>query len=309
MADVEHILTDADSVQTLAALYYNDASRWKEIVDYNQLEYPYIISTSTAELYAASGYVTLTRELALSDLTVFKGSSFGSKINAEGIQKLYEVVEDTMIPTGQTSGYILVRSNVIGTYGNTIANSIRQVVDLKTNLGGFVGVVSVNNDNAFTNGSDARVKMTGQSLFIPLDAATSANVADNSDTFINLFGGTDLKLGDDLDIVDDGFGDIGTSVGMDNIMQAVKHRLMTEAGTIVQHPDYGTRLASLIGQAQLPYVNKLIEFNIYEALSFEDRVSSALVNSIEIVETSIYLDLTVEINKQGSFTQKLKLDF
>ena len=40
---IEHVLTDIDSLQSLALTYYGDAARGGEIADYNKLSYPYIL--------------------------------------------------------------------------------------------------------------------------------------------------------------------------------------------------------------------------------------------------------------------------
>jgi hypothetical protein len=58
----------------------------------------------------------------------------------------------------------------------------------------------------------------------------------------------------------------------------------------------------------MPYINKLMELDIEEALSYEDRISSYTVNAVEIQGTSIVVDLTLEINKVGE-NFRLQLDF
>jgi phage baseplate assembly protein W len=306
---IEHVLTDVDSVHTLAVHYFNDATRWTDIVDYNGLEYPYIVTDpDDINDLSASGYIQLTRDVAMSDLTVYAGSTLGTKVNNQGIQKIYAVTEDTVIKTGQTTGYVYVRCVVPGIFGNVIANDVTEIVSLQTSLGQYLGNVTITNLSPFDNGVDAKVLTTGQSIYIPITEDASITTVTNTDTFLNVLGGTDFSLDSDFCLTDDGFGDIGVVVGLDNITQAVKHRLMTEAGSLSQNPEYGTRVAELIGSAQLPYINRLIEFDIKEALSYEDRVTNVVINSLTTDGTSVWVDLTLEINKQGT-TVNLQLDF
>jgi phage baseplate assembly protein W len=305
---IEHVITDADTIQSLAVRYFNDVNRWKDIVDYNGLEYPYIV-TDRLEIdkLSSSGYILLTREMSTSDLTIYAGSTVGTRLDNQGIQKIYAVSEDTVIRAGESSGYVYVRCVVPGGFGNTVANSITEVIDLKTSLGQYLGPVTITNPAPFDNGVNAIVRVTGEAIYIPLNEDASSTI-NNVDTFLNILGGSDLALDDDLCLTDDGFGDVGVKIGLDNITQAVKHRLMTEAGSLPQHVEYGTRIPELIGNAQLPYINKLIEFDIREALAYEDRVTNVVVSSITTDGTSVWVDLNLEINKQGT-NVKLQLDF
>jgi len=304
---IEHILTDADTPQSLALKYGVD---WKTIVDYNSLEYPYFLDSKEAyEKLYASGYLTVTRELYQSDLIFYKGSQFATKIDAQGIRKIYEVVEDTTIPAGQATGYVFVRCVNFGTFGNTIAHSITQPYKLHTSVGQYISTLTITNELPFDNGTDATVKFTGQAIYIPSEGDdTDVQLISNVDTYLNMLGGEDFELAEDGDMTEDDFGDIGTKIGLENIKQAIKHRLMSERGSLPHHPEYGTRLHELIGKAQMPYINKLMELDIEEALSYEDRISSYTVNAVEVQGTSILVDLTLEINKVGE-NFRLQLDF
>lgn len=304
---VEHIISDVDTIQTIAVRYFNDVTKWKDIVDFNKLEYPYIVTDAEAlDSLKASGYLTFTRIIASADIVIFQGSLIGTKVDTQGIQKTYAVTEDTTIPTGDTVGYVYVRCTTPGSFGNTVANSISDIIDLNTSIGQFIGDLTVINETSFNNGVSANVKMTGQSLYIPINENVS-NTVTNVDNYVNQLGGEDLGLDDEGFLTYDVFGDIGSFVGLDNIMQAVKHRLVTESGSLVQHPEYGTKVVELIGSAQLPYIDKLIEFDIYEALAYEDRVTDVVINSITTDGTAGYIDLNLSINKQGT-NMKLKLD-
>lgn len=306
---IEHIVTDADTIQSLAYTYFGDAKRWAEIADYNGLEYPYLV-TSEEGRYAlhASGYLTLTRELYSTSLTVYKGSIFATKVNSQGVQRLYVAVEDTVIPAGAATGYIFVRCTVYGTFGNTIAHSIDQMYKVETSLGSSLSAVKIDNAVAFDSGTDATVKITGEPVYIPTADSESVQVITNVGSYLTLLGGEDIALAPDGDLAEESMGDIGTFAGIDNIRQAVETRLSTERGSLPHHPEYGTRMHELVGMANAPYITKMMELDIHESLSYEDRIDGVSILSIETVGTTVFTTLSVQINKTTD-TIALQLDF
>ncbi len=307
---IEHKIVDTDTIQSIAYQYLGDAKRWIEIAEYNSLEYPYILDTKEAyeQLYA-NGYLTITRSLFTSSVVVYKGSQFSTKINSSGIRKVYEVTEDTILPAGEPVGYVHVRCINYGTFGNTIAGTIREARRLNTSVGSNVGDFTVTNEQPFNNGTNATVKFTGQVIYIPAsEGEEDAQIMSNLDTYLTLLGGEDLALTIDGDLTDDGFGDLATKVGLNNIKEAVKHRFMTERGSIGHHPQYGSNLAELIGRPHTPYLDKLIELDIYETLSYEDRISSVRIIHSEVRGTSIYIKLALTVQTVTE-TVELQLDF
>ena len=287
---IEHILTDFDTIHNLAARY---GVSWQDIVDYNGLEYPYILDSKEAyEKLFASGYVRVTRDHYQSALTIYKGSQFSTKVDNHGIRKTYEAVEDTIIPAGQQTGYIYVRCINYGTFGNTIAHSIVEPYRVLTNLGLYTQL-TVTNEEPFLNGTDAKVKFTGQSIFIPVE--TDVQITANTEDFLEALGGEDLYLTEDGDLTDDGSGDLASVSGLQNIVQAIKNRFMEEVGAFPHHPEYPPGIHERIGRPMTPYVERLIEIDIHSSLAYEDRIDSVEVRSIVIEGTTIYLDLDLHI--------------
>lgn len=304
---IEHILSDADTIQGLGVTYNVP---WETIVEYNSLEYPYTLTSLAAyqELYA-SGYIMVTRALYTSALTFYAGSTFATDVDSQGIQRTYALVEDTVIPAGVPTGYLYVRCTNFGSFGNTIPNSITQAVSVNTNLGLYVSNLVVTNQLALTNGTDATVRITGQAVYIPTsEDDDTLVVASSAENYITKLGGEDYALTADGDLTDDGYGDIGSVAGMDNIQQSVNHRLTTRRGSITQHPEYGSRLHELIGKAQAPYIKNLLELDVHETLLYDDRITEVTVNSITIVGTALYIDLSVTVqNTQDNFKLALNL--
>ncbi|AKG37828.1 hypothetical protein VK70_17210 [Paenibacillus durus ATCC 35681] len=99
----------------------------------------------------------------------------------------------------------------------------------------------------------------------------------------------------DGDLIDDGLGDWESVSGLENIQQAISHRLVTRRGSLTQHPTYGSRLHELIGQPQIPYIRRLIELDIQETLLDEERIEAVAINSVSIRNTIIDVLLVVTV--------------
>ncbi len=282
---IEHTLNDADTIQGLSVLYNVS---WQDIADYNNLEYPYTMTSRQAyyELYAG-GYVRISRVQTNSELIIAAGGQFQTETDAQGIQKTYELIETATLATGIAEGYFYVRSLVPGSYGNTIAGSIIIVGNIQTNSM-YSNPITVTNPQPFTSGKDARVRLTGQVIYID-DANQTAKQPSSS--YIEELGGIDLVTMPDDDITY-GAGDWDVVTGSENIQQAANHRLTTRRGSITQHPTYGSRLHELIGIAQAPYVQKLIELDVIETLMNDERIDTVTVNSIEVDVTAIRVDIS-----------------
>ncbi|MGF6354080.1 phage baseplate assembly protein W [Paenibacillus sp. 4624] len=282
---IEHVLNDADTIQGLSVLYNVP---WQQIADYNDLEYPYTMTSREAyyTLYA-DGYLLIRRQSAAQPLTLYAGSLFMTDIDSQGIQKIYELVEDVTLAAGVAEGYLYVRSQLPGSFGNTIAGSI--VLSGVVRSSAEPGSLSITNLKPFTNGKDAKVRLTGQIVYINIgtELATAPN--------LEAFGGTDLKMTSDGDLSDDGTGDWGALTGIDNIKQAVSHRLVTRRGSLTQHPAYGSRLHELIGLAEAPYIRQLVELDIHETLGDEDRIDGVTVDSVIVQRTLMYISLTIGV--------------
>lgn len=283
---IEHVLNDADTIQGLAVLYN---VKWQDIADYNQLEYPYTMTSRQAyyELFAG-GYIKISRDQVQQALTIYAGSQFVTEQDAQGIQKQYELTEDATLAAGLAEGYFYVRCTTAGSFGNAIAGSIIGIGSIQSNIS--YGQLTITNPDPFSNGKDAKVRLTGQVIYIDdSDQITQQP----SVSYIQELAGTDLLFTPDGDLIDDGSGDWDSVSGSGNIQQSANNRLVTRRGSLTQHPTYGSRLHELIGIAQAPYVKKLIELDVIETLLDDERIESVVVNFIEVTQTSIYVDITI----------------
>ena len=71
-------------------------------------------------------------------------------------------------------------------------------------------------------------------------------------------------------------GDLGVVEGVDNLAQALLVRLNTPAGDLagLGHPEYGSRLAELIGQENTVITRTLVRLFVLDAVRREPRVGS-----------------------------------
>lgn len=291
---VEHILMQSDSLHTLAEQYMNDPSRWLEIAEYNGLTEPYIV-TDIVDKYSNFGstYLKVTRATFSNDLELPAGWQFKTlPAILGGMVRYYEVSEDTLLPAGQSFGYVHVRCTVAGTFGNLPANSITEVSEVHADSD--VRFTAITNEDAITNGRDYRVLTVGDSIYIPTEGTLYA-IPKSMTSMTDLVGGEDLALyppnGYGRSFEADSFGDLASISGLENIVQAINDRLTTEKGDLPLHPSYGTNIASIIGKPYMPYTKKMIELEIYEALSYEDRIENVRVTQVDVQGTTVKVEV------------------
>lgn len=314
---VQHVIQDTDTLQSIAQTYLNNPTRYFEIIDYNKLDYPYIVTDKNElEGFFASGYLRVNRASSINAVTLRAGSLFATNPTiSESVVKTFIVVEDTVLPAGNPSPYVFVRSTVSGSAGNILSGAITQVVNVVTV--GQLSIESITNETAFVSGRDVNVKVMGDVLFIPSETATTVlpNTVRTLLDYIEDLGQIDFILGSSTDWVFEvnNGGDINAVSGLDNMIQAISSRLMTERGEYPLHPEYGTNIPTLIGQPNLPYVRKLIELEILDALAYEDRIEEVNVSSVTVDGTSVYAEVTFKPAGLGTNvswqTLRLTLDY
>ncbi len=79
---------------------------------------------------------------------------------------------------------------------------------------------------------------------------------------------------DSVDLVASASGDLETVSGRANLAQAIINRLFTRKGELAKlgHPNYGSRLYTLIGEFNNTRIRGLAEIYIREALAQEPRI-------------------------------------
>lgn len=108
--------------------------------------------------------------------------------------------------------------------------------------------------------SGKNVKTYGQNIIIPIKEETrERKLTDGASQEDSIFG-IDLRLTPSQDISNvirnldvwgeftDDLGDISISRGLQNLKQALIHRLMTIRGELPLHPDYGCNIKKMVGK-------------------------------------------------------------
>ena len=109
--------------------------------------------------------------------------------------------------------------------------------------------------------------------------------------------GTDLAFTYDgvASDINSGTSDIATITGMDNLYQAIQHRLLTPMGSLKLHPTYGSRLKTLLGKGSNQVVEMLVKMMISESLQYEERIALVQNVSAKFSRTSQTMYVDVEI--------------
>lgn len=141
------------------------------------------------------------------------------------------------------------------------------------------------------------VLLTGSTLLVPASQSTDALSTNPDELF-----GSDICLNDGKFVFSD--GDLATSSGEKNIVQAIRHRLSTEKQALLYHPTYGCYTHMLRGRGNGPITVQLAAFYARSALLEDPRVADVVKCTAEAVGDQLRIDADVApiAGKQISFT-------
>jgi len=108
------------------------------------------------------------------------------------------------------------------------------------------------------------------------------------------FGSDDADLGYDKVDLDVGSDDLETVSGLDNLVQALRLRLLVGLGELrpLGHPRYGSRVHELIGELRIPANRELLRRYVRKTLMGDPRVEK--VSNVDIeVKGEGYGDFTI----------------
>lgn len=304
---IRHQITDTDTVEYLALQYLGDVTKWRDIVDYNNLVYPYLSPNNDDKMKVfANGYVHVKRDVATQPISIRAGWTFktGRNIMSTAL-KTFQVINDHTMAAGETDAYLYVRAIVPGVQGNVSSNTITELGQEFIDNG--IAYLTVTNENPIVNGVEGFIRTTGEYIFIPTDEdITTLQQHGTGFTYSEMeyFYGSDLRTDALNDLIfDDTSGDVQTINYTDNVAQAVNRRFTTEKGDMLSDFTFGNGIADIIADTKLPLDAKqrLIELDILEALNYEDRVQDPVVNSITIDQLNrcCYVDVTMTVVKLG----------
>lgn len=115
--------------------------------------------------------------------------------------------------------------------------------------------------------ADSGVIVTGQFLRVPAAVALVSVESQPSEVF-----GRDIGLSSGRIGVAD--GDFAVAGGLDNLRQALRHRVITDRGELTFHLEYGSLLRTLLGTVSVPTVALLAARYARAAVLADARIST-----------------------------------
>ncbi|UOF90757.1 DUF2634 domain-containing protein [Fodinisporobacter ferrooxydans] len=276
-----YIVGQGDTIEILAQQLLGDSTQDQTLIQINNLRYPYI-SDNPADQYARpKGNVYLTQPY-----------TNPSQINISNPNGIVIKPNDTVfLSEGASYAAGIVQSITGGTI--TFQQPIQGTFDQAA-----IVTVYVDQSNITT-----QVLRTGDTLLYPANQFQNNG---QTQTYSTIFG-TDWSL-DDNGFLMRSNGDIATVSGVDNLKQALKLRLQTELGALMLHPDYGSELFSILGEAGQTYFIGLAKHYITECAKQDIRVRDAQLSNVTFQNDSLFGTLTVyPIGSQDPISQPIQI--
>ena len=129
----------------------------------------------------------------------------------------------------------------------------------------------------------------GMTLKIPVTsgARIGTNQSDNE------IYGRDIAL-DKYGFLKVASGDLGIAMGLENLKQAIHHRLLCPYESLIIHPEYGCEIINVIGRKNTPGNIALVRATLVEALNLEPRIKRVKNLQVEATGDLIAARVTVE---------------
>ena len=158
--------------------------------------------------------------------------------------------------------------------------------------------------NEFRNENTPKyVKAIGEDLLIPVpEDIRNTPKSELQQGYTRLLG-EDIALFNSDEIISDTyegemtanqFGDLATYQGIANLKQALMLRFATPLGELLHHPDYGTRLYSLIGDRNSPTNQQKVRVEIERTIRDDARVEDVIIEQLRIEFSTIIASIAVK---------------
>jgi hypothetical protein len=257
------------TIEQIAARYLQDANKWLEIVTINKLRAPYIDEEGFVYEFLSNGN--------------------GRQINVNDNEK--------NIFIGQ----------ILTLYSNSIPPFRRKVLNIEriSDNNYLVTLDGEDNLDSLTIASNAKIKgykpgtvNSQNQIFIPTnepvedDDLVNTPKAFDSDRLTKI-SKVDWLLDENGDLAINDAGEIQLSAGLTNLIQALKLKIKTKKGSLLQHLDYGLGLEHGISVADIES-GKLVE-SLTKMIEDDPRFSGIERLNIRISGNTIFVDLAVKI--------------
>jgi len=248
MAEIRtYRIVRGDTIQQVARREVGTANGWWTLAEYNGLDYPYIDTSGTDHADK--------RVLGAGDTLLVPMSD-----TAAVVRDLYRIPEGeddaALLGVDLEIGEVVVPPGgitQIATY-----DLVPMIVAAPARLGVRWGVVDESSDVVL--------------IWSTLPGAAGRIVPAMIEITVAL-GVGDFTPGDDLD-GDSASGDLRLVSGMDNLVSALRRRLLSLSGELAYHPEYGTHLYQQLGRPADAVVERLVEMEVRQAILSDPRIES-----------------------------------
>lgn len=119
------------------------------------------------------------------------------------------------------------------------------------------------------------VLLSGSMIRVPAAAQMASASSDPDRVFER-----DIRLEDGVLVAQN--GDFAVASGRDNLRQAIKHRIETERGELLFHPEYGSRIRVLLGAVNGPTASLLAAEYARSAVLADPRIRQVTQSVAEV---------------------------
>jgi hypothetical protein len=268
-----------DTIEAIALEVYDDASQWKQITLFNNLEYPFIVAEDFEKERYAVGTVRFYRRTThpafVGSYTITKGTPVYVLAYFGTYRIDFATTEEKVLEIGQS--YVDVP--VVATKPGPVSNVAPRVI---TSLNGTTSTAplddyfeSIVNVLPCGGGKFWKVVKPGDTIFIPRTepAAAYSTVLGVEAKYEQLFG-VDIYIKDgEFAASAEGSVDLKRVAGSENLVQALTNRLNTRKPFYPYHDEYGSNLPLYIGEKNDPKRQDLIRVDCKETCLLDPRIS------------------------------------
>lgn len=148
------------------------------------------------------------------------------------------------------------------------------------------------------------VKAIGEYITIPIEENYANSLKQELREDYNRALGEDLSLiirGDTINLESGEFGeftstnkgDLATVKGIDNLKQAIIIRLATPYGSLLHHPNYGTKLYKFIGERDTYENREKMKIEIERTIRCDRRVKDITIEAFSVIDGVVRVNIVI----------------
>lgn len=279
-----------ESLSSLAQRVLGNPDKWMDIAIANGLKEPYIDETGTQLFFISNGS---GNQISLSGRDA---------LGAENISRFF--INQLILISSDTIPFPSQRT-ITGIKQIPISGEIVLTVSGESNLSSYLLA-----DNASVRIFKPNTINSSQYILIPSEQPLSNPRTEEIPWF--LAGGANDEKNTKIDLLVDEngallstpSGDLALSYGLDNAIQAIRSKMLTELGSNVRHPEYG--LVNLVGTStdQSEAVKETLIKSITQQIARDSRFDR--VESLDVIRntntTAVAYDVMLVVKLTGSNT-------